>query len=74
MSFFNGLKDFFMPNEDEYAEPTEPVTKKEPEQPAAAAPSPQPSSSYESSSSAYSSAFLHTAGEPSTSSQRTAEK
>ena len=56
MSFFNGLKDFFMPNEDEYAEPTEPVTKKEPEQPAAAAPSPQPSSSYESSSSAYSSA------------------
>ena len=34
MSFFNGLKDFFMPNEDE----------------------------------------LHTAGEPSTSSQRTAEK
>ena len=41
MSFFNGLKDFFMPNEDEYAEPTEPVTKKEPEQPAAAAPSPQ---------------------------------
>ena len=28
MSFFNGLKDFFMPNEDEYAEPTEPVTKK----------------------------------------------
>ena len=35
MSFFNGLKDFFMPNEDEYAEPTEPVTKKEPEQPAA---------------------------------------
>ena len=33
MSFFNGLKDFFMPNEDEYAEPTEPVTKKEPEPP-----------------------------------------
>ena len=30
MSFFNGLKDFFMPNEDEYAEPTEPVTKKKP--------------------------------------------
>ena len=56
MSFFNGLKDFFMPNEDEYADPTEPVTKKEPEQPAAAAPSP------------------HTAGEPSTSSQRTTEK
>ena len=60
MSFFNGLKDFFMPNEDEYAEPTEPVTKKEPEQPAAAAPSPQPSSSYESSSSAYSSASSYT--------------
>ena len=52
MSFFNGLKDFFMPNEDEYADPTEPVTKKEPAQPAAAAPSPQPRSSYESSSSA----------------------
>lgn len=28
MSFFNGLKDFFMPNEDEYAEPTEPSPKK----------------------------------------------
>jgi cell division inhibitor SepF len=56
MSILNGLKDFFMPNEDEYAETPTESAKKEPEQPA-----PQPTatttSSYESSttSSAYNS-------------------
>lgn len=57
MSILNGLKDFFMPNEDEYAEPTETV-KREPEQPQTS------SSSYESSGSTSSYSSRETAYTP----------
>lgn len=57
MSILNGLKDFFMPNEDEYAEPAE-MVKKEPEQPQTS------SSSYESSGSTSSYSSRETAYTP----------